>query len=237
MYKSEKKFIYMVHLPNGNVFPFSFCMVPVAVNRSSFFFIGNNSLVAVDYSCVPLALRADACGECDDPEVQQAINDLIKDFEADSIFPPVTSISPEPQSPGREAVATETQDNQETCNPLDDTDEDIWAGKRTKAKKEIDLEASTKLVEAVKENWNDVMNKNISRSIVFGKIAVAVREKGVRITRNPSNAWKLVYYKWRKLKETFCTFVDSSSQTGNGACKPPPLYEELHELLGWFTTL
>ncbi|KAK4004020.1 hypothetical protein OUZ56_005763 [Daphnia magna] len=37
---------------------------------------------------------------------------------------------------------------------------------------------------------------------------------------------------WNKLKESYITYRDSVSETGRGACKPPALYEELHELLG-----
>lgn len=113
-----------------------------------------------------------------------------------------------------------------------DTDVEMWSGKRSKSRREVDSAGTALLLEVMKENWVHVMDRKVPRRAVFGNIAEQLRKKGVRITRNPSVAWEQVYNKWRKLKETYCGFVDSSSKTGNGSSRLPPFYDELHELLG-----
>ncbi|KZS08240.1 Uncharacterized protein APZ42_027845 [Daphnia magna] len=112
------------------------------------------------------------------------------------------------------------------------TDEELWAGCRSQAKKSIDLVASTKLLEFFKEHWEELSNKKMPRKTVFTTISAKIRSAGVKISRNPVKSWLNVYGRWNKLKESYITYRDLVSDTGRGACKPPALYEELHELLG-----
>lgn len=112
----------------------------------------------------------------------------------------------------------------------DETDIEIWAGTSRSVKKRAkDEKCSEVLIQVVKENYKTILNGKIRREIVFGKIAEEVRKRGVRITRKKT-AWKLVYNKWRKLKESFDTYV--TPPTGEEAKPKPPLYDELHEILG-----
>ena len=161
-------------------------------------------------------------------KVREAVATLIenKEAEADILKERAVTSSPEPQSPQN----YDNEDLQAFQN--DETDEEIWTGRKTKEKKNQDLVASAALVEAVKECWEDVSDKKISRRIVFGKVAKLVRSKGIRITRKKEKAWDKVYSKWRKLKETYMAFIDGAKKTGKGAEKLPCLYNELNELLG-----
>ncbi len=69
-----------------------------------------------------------------------------------------------------------------------ETDEDLWAGKKTKERKIQDLAASTVLIEVIKECWDDYCNKKIARRTVFGKVADMLRNRGIRITKKKDKA-------------------------------------------------
>ncbi len=113
----------------------------------------------------------------------------------------------------------------------DETDEEIWTGtSRSLKKRAKDEKCSEILIQVIKENYKAIMNRKIRRDIIYGKVATEVRKRGVRITRKKTAAWKLVYKKWRKLKESFDTYI--SPPTGEAAKPQPPLYDELHEVLG-----
>lgn len=135
------------------------------------------------------------------------------------------------QSAPPEPVAS-TSNTIAAANNDEDTDEDIWAGKRTAGKRAVDLQASTILLVAVKTHWDSISNKKISRRTVWAKVALEVRALGVKITRDETKAWEKVYQRWRKMKESYFNYVNSSGETGKGKVKEPPHYPELHELLG-----
>jgi len=115
-------------------------------------------------------------------------------------------------------------------NPNDSdsaTDEEIWNPKnRSVAKRLKDLECTTKLVEAVKQHWECIQDKKLSRELVWGKVAATVRSLGVKISR--------AYDKWRKNKSKYKDFIDNSNETGTGSMDQPPLFEEMHEFLSKF---
>ncbi|KAK4011454.1 hypothetical protein OUZ56_020571 [Daphnia magna] len=108
------------------------------------------------------------------------------------------------------------------------TDEELWAGCRSQAKKSIDLVASTKLLEFIKDHWEEVSNKKMPRKTVFTTISAKLRSAG---SESCEILTQSLYGRWNKLKESYITYRDSVSETGRGACQPPDLYEELHELL------
>ncbi len=113
------------------------------------------------------------------------------------------------------------------------TDEEIWVSRQPVTKKKSNQrDASTALVEAVKENWTDICDTSVSRQAVFERVAASVRKKGIRISRDPNKAWDKVYRKWRKLKEEFHNYVKNNTKTGTNPKQPPFLYREMHELLG-----
>jgi len=120
------------------------------------------------------------------------------------------------------------------------TDEEIWVSRQPVTRKKTNQrDASTALVEAVKENWTDICDTAVSRQSVFERVAAGVRKKGIRISRDPRIAWDKVYRKWRKLKEEFYKFVKDNTKTGTNPKQPPFLYREMHDLLGnsFFITL
>ncbi len=136
------------------------------------------------------------------------------------------------------STATETASEEEVIgncvvdNDTVDTDDDIWSGKRSKERKKIDSVASARLLEIIKNRWEVVSDKKVSRQLIFSSIAAELRQSGVNISRKPDIAWLKVYARWNKLKDSYKTYTDSMSQTGKGSSKSPPFYQELHELLG-----
>ena len=110
----------------------------------------------------------------------------------------------------------------------DETDEETWTGtSRSLMKRAKDEKCSKILIQGkiTKQFW-----KKITVILFFfSKLATKVRKRGVRIT-GKKTAWKLVYNKGRKLKESFDTYT--SPPTGEAAKPQPPLYDDLHDLLG-----
>lgn len=66
-------------------------------------------------------------------------------------------------------------------------------------RRQIDLEATAKLLETIQEKTDDIMNENISRTTVLEQVAKRLREKDIRLSRNYSAIWKQVDHKWRKI--------------------------------------
>lgn len=109
------------------------------------------------------------------------MNDLIATHDEDHI--PITSISPE------HSVASDGINNQAKIieEPVDrsqniisekepgnddliDTDEEIWKGKRSCDRRQIDLEVITRLLETIKENFDDVMKSTYQEELFLRKL-------------------------------------------------------------------
>jgi hypothetical protein len=114
----------------------------------------------------------------------------------------------------------------------DDTDNDLWSGKRSRVRKELDNRASVVLLDIIKEWWEAVADKKVSRSILFTSIKGEMRARGIKISRKPEKVWSKVYDRWNSMKRSYTNFSDSLSETGKGSSAPPPFYEELQELMG-----
>lgn len=135
--------------------------------------------------------------------------------------------SPSPQT------VTAVKRNISAVNSDDETDHEIWSGRgRSREKKASDLECSRILLQVVKKHYVALHTKKAPRRELWGKVAVEVRKKGVKITRNPAKAWDKVSRKWRKLKESYTDWTNPP--TGESAKPKPPLYDELDEILGKF---
>ncbi|KAK4003749.1 hypothetical protein OUZ56_005504 [Daphnia magna] len=98
-------------------------------------------------------------------------------------------------------------------NDTVDPDDDIWSGKRSQERKQIDSIASVRLLEIIKDRWEVVRDKKITRRVLFSSIAAELRQKGVNISRKPDLAWVKVYGRWNKLKESYKTYTDSILET------------------------
>ncbi|KAK4017440.1 hypothetical protein OUZ56_032751 [Daphnia magna] len=208
------------------------------IYKSDFFYIYSGTLpdgsmytVEVDIDAVPPSHHDVPC-QCVEEYAREIVAEQIRsrndqqDVEGTEKLPsiPTEIIQKEP-------VVDPSNAMPETGHVSDQsTDEELWAGCRSQAKNSIDLVASTKLLEFIKDHWEEVSNKKMPRKTVFTTISAKLRSAGVNISQNPAKSW--LYGRWNKLKESYITYRDSVSETGRGACKPPALYEELHELLG-----
>ena len=185
------------------------------------------SIVAVKIHQIPDEFRGQEVVEPKEKGIKAMVDDLIRTEDSSFTIEEETSLNATLANDASHIQPTEDGENIE-----DSTDVELWAGKRTKVRRELDVAASAALIELVKENWEAINNKKTNRRTIFSKIALLLREKGVKITRDPSKAWAKVYTKWRNLRETYVTFITTAKQTGKGADKLPVLYHELHEILG-----
>lgn len=199
-----------------------------------FLFLGNVSVVTIEIDRIPDSFRDQDAIESICEPVKNAVADMIKSETEKRSTLQSAPLSPTTEGEESEPPLDDSSAKTSTQPPNDGeiTDVELWTGKRSKVRREIDLAASTALLELVKENWSAINDRKTSKRTVFAKIALSLRERGVKVTRDPSKAWVKVYTKWRNIKDTYMTFIASSRQTGKGAEKLPILYDELHELLG-----
>lgn len=116
----------------------------------------------------------------------------------------------------------------------DETDIEIWAGKKKEENRLKDDNATCKLLEVIKENWKEFSNsKSKTREELLDKIALEVRGAGVKIPRDRLKSRNKVSSRWKKLRESYFNFIDSATRkTGKGVVHPPKFYKELHGMLG-----
>ena len=198
--------------------------------------VGPLYLLDVDTSRLSRSERGRECEEeVDDQEILDGIQYILSKragFPSEGITIEPEDVSPPPPPP---STSSRPRDDSDKPNELDSaTDDEIWNPKnRSAAKRLKDLECTTKLVEAVKQHWEYIQDKKLSRELVWGKVAATVRSLGVKISRAPI-IWKKIYDKWRKMKSKYKDFIDNSNETGTGSMDQPPLFEEMHEFLSKF---
>ncbi len=102
------------------------------------------SIVAVDIERIPGNLRDRDCADVQSENIKEAIRDLIRSKDGPTELR--SSISPEPLSPSPSGTADVSDEHipaKDRGKPIshpaldDDTDDEIWAGKRTNARKGI----------------------------------------------------------------------------------------------------
>ncbi|KAK4021119.1 hypothetical protein OUZ56_003048 [Daphnia magna] len=171
------------------------------IYKSDFFYIYSGTLpdgsmytVEVDIDAVPPSHHDVPC-QCVEEYAREIVEEQIRsrndqqDVEGTEKLPsiPTESIQEEPAVDPSNAMP-------ETGHVSDQsTDEELWAGCRSQAKKSIDLVASTKLLEFIKDHWEEVSNKKMPRKTVFTTISAKLRSAGVNISRNPAKSWLKVY--------------------------------------------
>ncbi|KAI9560513.1 hypothetical protein GHT06_011447 [Daphnia sinensis] len=188
--------------------------------------------VEVDIDAVPPSHHDVPC-QCIEEHAREIVEEQIRSRNEQHFVEETEKLQSFPTESIEEEPAVDPSDAMRDTGHVSDhsTDEELWAGCRSQAKKSVDLVASMKLLEVIKNHWEEVSNKKMPRRTVFTAIAAKLRSAGVKISRNPAKSWLKAYGRWNKLKESYITYRDSVSTTERGACKPPALYEELHELL------
>ena len=200
-------------------------------------------MVSVEIDEVPLEHHDVPCLE---PTEQNAINGMNELISAQENEDPISLVNVDLQEkangeldsdvPSELNRQSETVIAAVTCEGseemADDTDNDLWSGKRSRERKELDNRASVVLLDIIKERWEAVADKKVSRSILFTSIAGEMRARGIKISRKPEKVWGKVYDRWTNMKRSYTNFSDSLSETGKGSSAPPPFYEELQELMG-----
>jgi hypothetical protein len=199
-------------------------------------------MVSVEIDEVPLEHHDVPCLE---PTEQNAINGMNELISAQENEEPISVVNVDHQEKANGELAfdvpSELNRQSETVSAAvtyggseeaDDTDNDLWSGKRSRVRKELDNRASVVLLDIIKERWEAVTDKKVSRAILFTSIAREMRARGIKISRKPEKVWSKVYDRWNNIKRSYTNFSDSLSETGKGASAPPPFYEELQELMG-----
>ena len=124
------------------------------------------SIVAVKIHQIPDEFRGQEVVEPKEKGIKAMVDDLIRTEDSSFTIEEETSLNATLANDASHIQPTEDGENIE-----DSTDVELWAGKRTKVRRELDVAASAALIELVKENWEAINNKKTNRRTIFSRIA------------------------------------------------------------------
>ena len=138
------------------------------------------SIVAVKIHQIPDEFRGQEVVEPKEKGIKAMVDDLIRTEDSSFTIEEETSLNATLANDASHIQPTEDGENIE-----DSTDVELWAGKRTKVRRELDVAASAALIELVKENWEAINNKKKQQeNYIFQNCSFVERERRQNYSRS-----------------------------------------------------